>query len=94
MGEVIAVELHSQWGLPVCISTPQRLIKVIRCPEDALTALSHTWPDHPRGETYFAAKRACIAALCGNGSPYIARDKFMTACREAQVNFRELPSLN
>ncbi|WP_412178924.1 DUF982 domain-containing protein [Rhizobium sp. TRM96647] len=94
MGDVITVGLHSTWGVPVCIDTPQRLIKVVRCPEEALNALTHSWPDGVRSETYFAAKRACIAALCGNGSPHAARDKFLSACREAHINCREAPSLH
>lgn len=94
MGDVIAVELHSSWGVPVCIDTPQRLIKVVRCPGEALSALAHSWPDIPRSETFFAAKRACIAALCGNGSPHAARDKFMSACREAHIHCRSAPALH
>lgn len=93
MGDVITVGLHASWGVPVCIDTPQRLLKVVRCPEEALSALTHSWPDAARSETYFAAKRACIAALCGNGSPHAAREKFLAACREAHINSREAPSV-
>jgi hypothetical protein len=94
MGDVIAVELQANWGVPVCIDTPQRLIKVVRCPEEALAALTHFWPDVARNEAYFAAKRACIAALCGNGSLLTARDKFLAACLEAHIYCREAPSLH
>lgn len=93
MGDVIAIHLDNQWKIPVCITTPQRLIKVIRGPEEALAALMRSWPDIARGAKFAVAKRTCIAALCGRETTQNARLSFVNACHEAHVHFRETPLL-
>ncbi|NVP58362.1 DUF982 domain-containing protein [Rhizobium rhizolycopersici] len=93
MGDVLSMSLHLSWNAPICIDTPHRLLKVVRTPDEALAVMSHSWPDGARAPSYFSAKRACIAALCGNGSSHVARDKFVTACREAQIRFKLMPTL-
>lgn len=92
MGEILSVDLGAQWSVPVCIDTPVRLLTVVKSPKDALRIMTHTWMPETRGEKYFSAKRACIAAMCGTGSSKSARYKFIAACREAKIRSREIPA--
>ncbi|MCV3739280.1 DUF982 domain-containing protein [Rhizobium sp. TRM96647] len=89
MGEVVAVQMKAHWSMPVSITTPQRLIKVVRGPEEAHAALMHAWPDGVHRDRFLSAKRACIAALCGRQTPQYARTMFVYACQEARIPYRE-----
>ncbi|NVP58346.1 DUF982 domain-containing protein [Rhizobium rhizolycopersici] len=89
MGEVVVVQMKVHWSMPVSITTRQRVVKVVRGPEDAHAVLMHAWPEGVRRDRFISAKRACIAALCGRQTPQYARTMFVYACQEARIPYRE-----
>ncbi|MBD9375659.1 DUF982 domain-containing protein [Rhizobium sp. ARZ01] len=65
--------------------TQDRLIRIVISPEDALSALSDSWPRAHGGQRFKQARRACIDAICGRRTPDEARDVFIDACQEAKI---------
>ena len=84
MGDVITLMRYFHWETPVCITTPEGAIMVIRGPREALAVLPRVWP--PTDDEHFSqAKRACLAALSTPKTLEEARYTFMGACRDANI---------
>lgn len=65
---------------------PGRLgrLREVRSVEEANEVLQGRWPE-TRGKRYYAALRACAAALRDETPPHVARRAFIAAAEESRV---------
>lgn len=70
---------------PVKLRLGGARVAEISTAEEASAALHGEWPP-TRGKWYYAASRACSAAMEGRTSPHVARRIFMEAVQESRLD--------
>jgi Protein of unknown function (DUF982). len=77
-------ELVEQWAEPVYVQVAMRTPQIIRNPADALRFLANDWTGS-RDKHQFA-REICAAALLHQVSSETARDAFVGAALDANIN--------
>lgn len=76
---------HDLWDKPIeVVIDPGDHFKSIRNSRDAIAYLMTCWPQNG-GDSFIAAKRACMEAIEGRGDTSTAASAFRTAARDAGI---------
>lgn len=73
------------WSSPVKFETNDFQFRIVASTEEASDFLLNHWRVEG-GEKYLLARRACIDALGGAIEADVARQAFIEACKEANMN--------
>ncbi|MDI7863972.1 DUF982 domain-containing protein [Rhizobiaceae bacterium n13] len=74
-----------RWTNPIEVKFTQGVSRTVCGPSEALHCLSDLWPNR-RGPLYIAARSTCRAAIDGRKSVEEAREMFLFATEEAELN--------